>query len=167
MRESCREHTQNTKQTRNATNSVVALQDHCNYKAPATNHHIKRKVIAACELYCCLMPQCEALRICRLITTKRCCDQDVKVVPGAAFTNRTFRFDRKARAACAQSFALLQQATIEITRRNHSIIASSRHMYMGVIHRAHPVRGESHIQRNANGEVAALVPTCQCGFQLN
>jgi len=25
---------------------------------------------------------------------------------------------------------------------------------MGVILRAHPVRGESHIQRNANGEVA-------------
>jgi len=29
----------------------------------------------------------------------------------------------KARAACAQSFALWQQATIEITRRDHSIIA--------------------------------------------
>jgi len=26
---------------------------------------------------------------------------------------------------------------------------------VGVIFRAHPVRGESHIQRNANGEVAA------------
>jgi len=33
----------------------------------------------ACELYCCLLPQCEALRTCRLgfpIATKWCCDQD-------------------------------------------------------------------------------------------
>jgi len=29
----------------------------------------------------------------------------------------------------------------------------------GVVHRAHPVRGESHIQRNANGEVATQVPS--------
>jgi len=27
-------------------------------------------------------------------------------------------------------------------------------LYIGVVLRAHPVRGESHIQRNANGEVA-------------
>jgi len=38
-------------------------------------------------------------------------------------------------------------------RRNHSI-ACSRHVYTGVVHRTHPVRGESHIQRNADGEVA-------------
>ena len=62
--------------------------------------------------------------------------------------------DRKARAASAQSFALRQQATIEITRRDHSIIACSYHIYMGVVLRAYPVRGESHIQRNASGEVA-------------
>ena len=36
--------------------------------------------------------------------------------------------DRKSRAACAQSFAPWQQATIEITRRDHSIIAYSRHI---------------------------------------
>ena len=30
-------------ETRNCTNSVVALQDHCSYKAPTTNHHIKKK----------------------------------------------------------------------------------------------------------------------------
>jgi len=41
-------------------------------------------------------------------------------------------------------------ATIEITQRDHSIIACSRHIYMGVVLRAHPVRGELHIQRNAN-----------------
>jgi len=39
-------------------------------------------------------------------------------------------------------------------RRNQSIIACSRHIYMGVILRALPVRGESHFQRNASREVA-------------
>ena len=60
----------------------------------------------------------------------------------------------KARTASAQSFTLWQQVTIEIIRRDHSITARSRHLYMGVVLRAHPVRGESHIQRNANQEVA-------------
>jgi len=44
------------------------------------------------DLYCCLLPWCEALRKCRLgfpIATKRCCDQDVEVVPSSAFTQRT------------------------------------------------------------------------------
>ena len=35
-----------------------------------------------------------------------------------------------------------------------TFIAFSRHIYMGDILHAHPVRGESHIQRNANGAVA-------------
>jgi len=30
-------------ETRNCTNSVSALQDHCSHKAPTTNHHIKKK----------------------------------------------------------------------------------------------------------------------------
>ena len=63
---------------------------------------------------------------------------------------------RKARAASAQSLALWQQATIEIIRCTHSIIAYLCHIHMGVVLRAHPVRGESHIQRDANGEVATL-----------
>ena len=45
----------------------------------------------ACELYCCLLPQCEALRTCRSgypIATKWCCDQDVKVVPGSALSHK-------------------------------------------------------------------------------
>jgi len=49
-----------------------------------------------------------------------------------------------------------QQATIEIMRRNHTVIACSRHLYMGVVFRVHPVRGELRIQRNASGEVATL-----------
>jgi len=50
------------------------------------------RVIMACELYCCLLPQCEALRICRSgfpIATKWCCDQDVEVVRSSVFTQRT------------------------------------------------------------------------------
>jgi len=50
--------------------------------------------------------------------------------------------DRKARAASAQSFTLWQQATMEITCHDHPIIACSRHVYMGVVLRTHPVRGE-------------------------
>jgi len=35
-------------------------------------------------------------------------------------------------------------------------IACSRYIYNGVIFHAHPVRGKSHNQRNATGEVATL-----------
>ena len=50
------------------------------------------RVFMACELYCCLLPQCEALRSCRSvfpIARKWCCDMDVKVVRSSAFTQRT------------------------------------------------------------------------------
>jgi len=40
--------------------------------------------------------------------------------------------------------------------RDHSFIACSRHIYMGVILRAHCFRGESHIQHDTNGEVATV-----------
>ena len=43
-------------------------------------------------------------------------------------------------------------------QRDHSIIACSRHTYMGAVLRAYPVHSEPHIQRNANGEVAATSP---------
>jgi len=62
--------------------------------------------------------------------------------------------DRKSRAACAQSFAPWQQATIEIMLAISLSIACSRYTYDGVILHAHPVRGESHNQRNTTGEVA-------------
>jgi len=62
----------------------------------------------------------------------------------------------KARAACAQRLTLWQQATIEITRRDHSVIACSLHVHKCAIVRAHPVRGESHIQRHADREVATV-----------
>jgi len=72
-----------------------------------------------------------------------------------------FWCDRKALVASAQSFTLWQQATTEITCHDHSIIACSRHIYFGVVLRAHPVRGELHIQRNANGEVATIQNTSE------
>jgi len=84
----------------------------------------------------------------------------------------------EARAACAQNFAPRQQATIEFTGRdrspctlvvtfNHSQASIGRaftpwslyyclfepRIYIVVL-RAHPVHGESHIQRNATGEFA-------------
>jgi len=46
-------------------------------------------------------------------------------------------------------------------------IACSRYIYNGVILHAHPVRGESHNQRNATGEVATfplLLPTMSLFF---
>jgi len=61
---------------------------------------------------------------------------------------------RKSRAACAQSFAPWQQATIEIMLAISLTIACSRFIHNGVMLYAHPVRGESHNQRNSTGEVA-------------
>jgi len=56
--------------------------------------------------------------------------------------------DWKGRAAGAQTFTLWHQSRIKIPRRANFISACSRHT--GVVHHAHPVRGESHIQHNAN-----------------
>jgi len=82
--------------------------------------------------------------------------------------------------ACAQSFSLWQQATIEIMRRDHSsrtlvIMFNRSHVNIdraytpqslyyclfaphicGVVLREQSVRGGSHIQRNASGVVATL-----------
>jgi len=46
--------------------------------------------------------------------------------------------DQQARTASAQNFTLWKQAIIEITRRDHSIIACSRHIYLCVALCAHP-----------------------------
>jgi len=67
-----------------------------------------------------------------------------------------FYCDRKAQTACALSFTLWQQATIEFTCRNYSIIACLCHLYMGVLFHAHSIHGELRIQRNANWEVATV-----------
>ena len=67
-----------------------------------------------------------------------------------------FCCDGKARATSAQSFTLWQQATIEITHRDHSIIVFLCHIYIVVVLFAHPVLSKSHIQRNAEREVATV-----------
>ena len=56
-----------------------------------------------------------------------------------------FRCNRNAQAACAQSFTLWPEAAIEITRE-------ITHIYTGVVLRAHSVREEPRIQRNAAAE---------------
>jgi len=65
--------------------------------------------------------------------------------------------DQKSRAACAHSFAPWQQEKLKIMLAISLTIACSRYVYNGVILHAHPVRGESHNQRNVNGEVATLL----------
>ena len=71
--------TTNGMYAKNNTHVCVAL----------TGHH---RVIAACDLHYCLLPQGEALRTSRSafpIAKKWFYDQDVKVVPCAAFTQKT------------------------------------------------------------------------------
>jgi len=70
--------------------------------------------------------------------------------------------DQKARTASAQSFTLWQQAIIEITRRDPSVIACSRHIYLCVALCTHPICGESHFQRNINREVSTTSPPFCC-----
>ena len=74
---------------------------------------------------------------------------DLHILVTAAFC-----CNRKSRAACAQSFAKRQQATIEIMCRNLSYYCLlTPRVYIFVL-RAHLIRGESHNQRNTTGEVA-------------
>jgi len=56
--------------------------------------------------------------------------------------------DWNSRTASAQTLTLWHQATIKIPRQANFISACSSHT--DVVHHAHPVRGESHIQHNAN-----------------
>jgi len=83
----------------------------------------------------------------------------VKVSHSTTFTSwcqHHFVAIGKARAACAQSFAPWQQATIEIMHRNLSYYCLlAPRIYIFVL-RTHPVRGESHNQRNATGEVETI-----------
>jgi len=71
-------------------------------------------------------------------------------------SERDYCCDRKARAACAQSFAPWQQATIEIMLAISLTVACSRYTYDGVILHARNVRGESYNECNTTGEVATL-----------
>jgi len=84
----------------------------------------------------------------------------VKAAPGTTFhilVTAPFCCDRKSRATYAQSFAPWQQATIEIMRRDlpYYCLLAPR-IYIFVL-RAHPIRGESHNQRNVTREVATAL----------
>jgi len=66
--------------------------------------------------------------------------------------------NRKSRAAYAHSFAPWQLARIEMMRRNFSYYCLlTPRIYIFVLN-AHPVRGESHNQRNTTGKVATTSP---------
>jgi len=74
---------------------VVNVRFTTNGMCVKNNTHVPRtsrnRMSTTWDLYCCLVPQCEAVRTCcsaLLITTKWCFDQDVKVVPGTTFTKR-------------------------------------------------------------------------------
>jgi len=58
---------------------------------------------------------------------------------------------------CAKLHTVATSNNRGFTLCDRSLIACLHQIYMVVGIRAHPVRGESHIQRNANGEVATLV----------
>jgi len=75
---------------------VVNMRFTTNGMCGKKNTHVSRtsgnKTITTWDLYCCLVPQCEALCTCCSafrITTKWCFDQDLKAVPGTTFTKRT------------------------------------------------------------------------------
>ena len=63
---------------------------------------------------------------------------------------------RKAQAACAQSFTLSQQATIEFTCHDHSVIACSHHIYILLFFAHIPFVVNRTFKRNTNGEVATV-----------
>jgi len=66
----------------------MCTKNNTSYVAWTSNN----RVIMACELYCCLLPQCDALRTCSSgfpIAKKWCCDQDMKVVLCETYAKRT------------------------------------------------------------------------------
>jgi len=77
-------------------NVVVNVCFTTNRMCMKNNTHVaqtnRNKMSTTWDLYCCLVPQREALHTCWSafpITTKWYLDQDVKVVPGTTFTKRT------------------------------------------------------------------------------
>ena len=80
----------------------------------------------------------------------------------AASNNR----DHASRSLFAYASHYVQSFTSQYRQSFHVaislIIACSRYIYNGVILHAHPVRGESHNQRNATGEVATVLSASNC-----
>jgi len=100
-----------------------------------------------------------------LVTAPFCCDRKDRAASGQSFTShcgskQQSSPDEITLVVAIRKYSQLFTRFTSIVRghpprslhRDHSIIACSRHIYLGVVFRAHPVRGESHIQRN--GEAA-------------
>ena len=71
---------------------------------------------------------CDLLKFALWTPNHTCHSTSCKV--NKLMTSVCYCCDRKSRTACAQSFALWQQATIEFTCHDHSVIACSRHIYV-------------------------------------
>jgi len=64
------------------TTCVMSVKNNIHLYVARTS---RNRMSTTCDLYCCLLLKCEALRTCCStfpITRKRCFDQDVNVVPG-------------------------------------------------------------------------------------
>jgi len=82
--------------------------------------------------------------------------QDLHIVVTAPFC-----CDRKSRATYAQIFALWQQATIEFTYHDHSIIACSRHIHIFLFFARIPfvvnhTQSTQHHRRGCNSTVCSV-----------
>jgi len=63
----------------------------------------------------------------------------------------------KPERQCAKFHTVAASNILKITCHDHCIIACSRHIYMGVVLRTHPVNGESHIQGNDSGGCNSVI----------
>ena len=79
--------------------TVLSVRFITNGMSVENNTHIyvaqtsRYRMSMTCNLCCCLLPQCEALYTCRSgfpIATKWCCDQGLKVLPGAPTVDEHF-----------------------------------------------------------------------------
>ena len=52
--------------------------------------------------------------------------------------------------------AVVASSKIEITRRDHSIVACSHHLHMDAILNAHPVRDELRMRRHSNRKSSTI-----------
>jgi len=73
----------------------------------------------------------------------------------SSYSSGSYCCDQKFRAAYAQSFALWQQAAIEFTCHDHSIIACSRYICVWCCS-SRTSRSWWITQRNTTGEVATI-----------
>jgi len=78
-----------------------------------------------------------------------------------------FCCDQKARAACVQRFALLQQATLEIMCHDYSIIACLRHTHVVVFFAHIPFVVNRAFQRNTSRVIATVVSTAYCCLMVH